>query len=57
MVAVKNTIFLGEKMMIYGDNNIPQKSTSNVCSDPNKRFHSSMKSNDRETSKYNNQQW
>ena len=44
-------------MMIHGNNAIAQQSGSNVISDPNDWSHSSMRRNDRETSKYNSQQW
>ena len=44
-------------MMIYGDNRIAQKISSDVSSDLNERSQSSVRRNDRDTSKYNNQQW
>ena len=43
--------------MIYSDNMITWKRTSNVCSNPKERSHSSMVRNYRFVSKFNNQQW
>ena len=42
--------------MMHGDNTISQLSSSKVSSNPKERSYSSVRKNDRETSKYNNQQ-
>ena len=45
------------KMMIYSDNMITWKHTSNVCRNPKEWLHSSTVRNYRTFSNYNNQQW